>query len=81
MLPRQVASKLEVVLAHSIGQWTNHTWQLTAFRQRVEMGKVQGQVAKEEAQAEIVMQLPKLLKVLLRDFKLLGSQPKQKKAT
>lgn len=45
------------------------------------MGKVRGQVEKEEAQEEIVMQLPKLFKVLLRDFKLLGSQPKQKKAT
>lgn len=29
---------------------------------------------KEEAQAEIVMELPKLPKELIRDFKLLGSQ-------
>lgn len=38
------------------------------------MGKVQGQEEKEEAQGKIEMELTKLLKVLIRDFKLPGSQ-------
>ena len=59
MLDMHVASKEEATWVRTAGERTNHTWQPAFFREGTEMGKVQGQVEKEEARAELVMELPK----------------------
>lgn len=46
------ASMLDV---HIASKWeATHTWQPASYRARIGMGKVQGQVEKEEALAELV---------------------------